>query len=472
MDGFLGIDIGTKNSKALLLDESGNIVHMWKQTTPHILKDSHYYFDITNIEAYTDYWIEEAKSICRLRSVGFSSIGESVVPIKSGKAISMPLVWYERTDYVAEEKKEILHRWAGFEYTGVHRTPTFSAYKMLWMLENVLSELPDLWLPISSYLIYRKTGIARWDTSQAGRSYLYNIHKKEWNLDVAEQLRLRLPEKVGSLGDYCGCCDGIVYGLGGHDHYVGLYAVRKLYGSSNLFYDSMGSSSVLAVVKADEEKKQRGVATYNPKGGCLVTGFQPEEYVINRALDYYGRVLESLMNLSGRKADKLLYDAVNGELLHLPESERLCMFACPKDYGKYADLAQDMNLLKVKENSSFPELILSGYLYMVLGTDNMYQELSRYCNGSQNEMPYFTGGGITDNKLFMQLKAAALNRELTILKTSEISSLGAAISGLCACGEGKRLGKMKEVLLEGEKVIPQMQYVEYIAEMKKRYESG
>lgn len=47
---------------------------------------------------------------------------------------------------------------------------------------------------------------------------------------------------------------GIVYGLGGHDHYVGLYAVRKLYGSSDLFYDSMGSSSVLAMVKADGEK--------------------------------------------------------------------------------------------------------------------------------------------------------------------------------------------------------------------------
>ncbi|MFR6332845.1 MAG: hypothetical protein ACLUOI_31480 [Eisenbergiella sp.] len=88
------------------------------------------------------------------------------------------------------------------------------------------------------------------------------------------------------------------------DHYVGLYAVRKLYGSSDLFYDSMGSSSVLAMVKADGEKKLRGTATFNPKGGCLVTGFEPEEYVVNRALDYYGRVLKCLAGLAGKSADQ------------------------------------------------------------------------------------------------------------------------------------------------------------------------
>ena len=109
---------------------------------------------------------------------------------------------------------------------------------------------------------------------------------------------------------------------------------------------------------------------------------------------------------------------------------------------------------------------------MAIGTERMYADLSRYCNGSQKEMPYFTGGGITDNQLFMQFKAAALDREITILKTSEISGLGAAISGLCASGRENLLRNMKKTLLAESKVAPQLQYAEYLAEMRKRYEAG
>ncbi len=472
MDGFLGIDVGTTNSKAVLLGENGDILSIWKQETPQVLKDGRSYFDIEKIDACVDHWIEEAGKVSELKSVGFSSVGESVIPLKSGKVLSMPLVWHEQTDDIPKWKEEIFCKKSGFANTGVHKSSTFAVYKMIWMMEHVLSGIPDMWLPISSYLTYSRTGIARWDTSQAGRSYLYDIHKKTWDLETAEKLHIKLPKSVGSLGGYCGSKDGIVYGLGGHDHYVGLYAVRKLYGSSELFYDSMGSSSVLAMVKADGEKKLRGTATFNPKGGCLVTGFEPEEYVVNRSLDYYGRVLKCLAGLAGKSADQAFYADGNQGLFNLPDADRLCRLACPKDYGRYAEHARHINLLDVKENMSFSELILSGYVYMAVGTEKMYADLSRYCNGSQKEMPYFTGGGITDNQLFMQFKAAALGREITILKTSEISGLGAAISGLCASGRENLLRDMKKKLLAESKVVPQLQYADYLAEMKKRYEAG
>ena len=50
MDGFLGIDVGTTNSKAVLLGENGDILSIWKQETPQVLKGGRSYFDIEKID--------------------------------------------------------------------------------------------------------------------------------------------------------------------------------------------------------------------------------------------------------------------------------------------------------------------------------------------------------------------------------------------------------------------------------------
>lgn len=108
MDGFLGIDVGTTNSKAVLLGENGDIFSIWKQETPQVLKGGRSYFDIEKIDACVDHWIEEAGKVSELKSVGFSSVGESVIPLKSGKVLSMPLVWHEQTDDSKMERRDLL----------------------------------------------------------------------------------------------------------------------------------------------------------------------------------------------------------------------------------------------------------------------------------------------------------------------------------------------------------------------------
>lgn len=469
MDGFLGVDIGTTNSKAVLVGEDGDILEVWKAMTPQFTINGRCYFDMDLIETFADTCTEKAKSQCHLRSISFSSVGESVIPIKDGTKLAMPLVWHEKTNEITARQQQIINQYGRFEYTGVHGGTTYSIFKILWMSEHGLQEKPDMWLPISSYLIYRKTGIARWDSSQAGRSYVYNIHQQKWNVSELDELGVKLPEAIGQIGDFCGSKEDIVYGLGGHDHYMGLYAIRKLYGESNLFYDSMGSSSVLALIMPDKARKLRGKATYNPLGGCLVTGFEGDEYIVSRALDYYGRILDCFVSVSGKKTESSLFDSINRQLVELPEIKRLCRIMCPMDYGKYSNEAEGINLSEVKEGITLPELILSGYLYMVLGTKRLYEDLTRFCENTQNEMPYFTGGGIIRNELFMQLKAAALGREMKVLELSEISGLGAAISGMCASKEDKALKQMKEKLLKGNIYYPQKKYEAYIMEMKKRY---
>ncbi len=465
MEGFLGIDIGTTNSKALLLTEDGKLLRSWKQATPDLYIRGHRYIDIRKIEEFTDDWMEEAQQLCRLRSVSYSSIGESVVPVKDGKAQGPPLVWYEDVGI----SDGYLEKYTDFEYTGVHDSGTYSLYKIIWMEKNILPEKPDFWLPVSSYLIYRKTGNARWDTSQAGRSYLYDIHKREWITGLKERYDIHVPEKIGRTGEACGEKDHIVYGLGGHDHYVGLFAVHRLCGGQELFYDSMGSSSVLAAVMDDSEKRLRGKATYNPKGGCLVTGFKDEEYVVNRSMDYYGRILDRIRRWKTIEKTTQFFEKQN-QMMDSPVSRKLCLFGCRKGYGKYSENAADMNCLEIRDDTELSDLIFSAYIYLSLGSKHMYDELAGFCSTSPENMPYFAGGGITENRLFMKLKATAVGREINVLNTTELSALGAALSGMCACGKDSVPKEMSEELLYKDSIHPDPNCMEILDQMRNRYE--
>jgi len=470
MNTYLGYDIGTTNCKALLLSESGDILSLKIYKTPQIVKNGLRYLDIDIIERSIDSSIDDARKISDLRAVGFSSVGESVVPVKNGKAMSMPLVWYEEVSGLNDSDEEEIAEQTDFAITGVHQSKTYSFHKMTWMQKSILSESPDYWLPVSSYFIYRKTGEAVWDTSQAGRSYLYDIHKNVWLANIMNRYGIAVPEKTIAAGSSCGENNGIVYGLGGHDHYMGLFSLYKMQDHKELFYDSMGSSSVLAVVLNDDRNRLRGKATYNKKGGCLVNGFTSREYIVNRSLDYYGRVLKCLDGIRGAETDKKIYADLNSKLETRLDSQKLCLIMTQKDYSKYSETVRNICFLNVRADSSYEELVLSGYMYMVLGTCQMYKDLAKYCRQEARGFKYYAGGGLVNNNLFMELKATALNREINLLNTSEISALGAASAGICACGDEVFLKSIGDILLKGAVISPNDKYRSFINDMEERYD--
>jgi len=461
MQGFLGIDIGTTNSKALLLSEAGTVIHIWNAKTPHVRISGLEFFDLNKIEKVIESFILAAKEKCQLTSVSVSSVGESVVPVKNGKAIGLPLLWYEDNFKLDEETLAFIEQRTGFANTGVGRSKTYSVYKIIWMQKHLLKELPEFWLPISSYLIYRKTGRAIWDTSQAGRSYAYHIHHREWIEDIVDQLSPASLGEIGKIGAYCGHCDGIAYGLSGHDHYVGLYGIYELYQGAEFFYDSMGSSSVLAMVKDNFDNKLGGRNTYNPKGGCLVTGFEEGEYIVNRSIDYYGRIIACLMNIRGECGDHAYFAHLNAKIMNHIQTMRPCLIGCENG---------QINFLALEEKTSFEEMVLGGYYYLALGTLYMFNDLIELCHGEEGVMPYFVGGQTTNNGLMMKLKATVLGRELITLKTTEISALGAAISALKAVGREDVLPYAKDRLLYAKTICPDTQYEPFVKEMKAQYE--
>lgn len=465
MRAYLGIDIGTTNTKALLIGEDGQRLWSASKLTPHVRKEEVEYFALRQLEEIVDDFIAQAGRLHLLKGVAFSSVGESVVPIKNGKALGDPVMWYEAVACQDEGEDAILQKWAGYERTGLPHSTYYSVGKILWMRRR-LEQTPEIWLPLTSYMVWRKTGCISWDNSQACRSYLYDIHERTWIEPLLGALSLEAPGSLDYMGAVCGERDGILYGLGGHDHMTGLHAIYDMLGDCSFYYDSMGTSSVLAlVIDADREKlKERGA--YNGKGGCVVSGFRQGQYIVTRSFRHYGALLATLMGVGGNAATPQDYEALNGRIQGCMTRQLESMFA------NYGDLIlgyrgkDAINLLSLAPGATLDELMRSAYIYLAVTGAMEYEELAKV---GRRDLPYYAGGAIVKNELFMQVKATAIEHGITVLDVSEIGALGAALIAARANGDEAAIAAVAQRYLGGTVVQPREEWVKSLQKAKSQY---
>jgi len=77
-----------------------------------------------------------------------------------------------------------------FLETGLWPDYIYSIFKLLWYYENKpeLFQAADCWLPVNSYLVYRLTGRAVMDYSQASRTGGFNLQQKTWSRKIFSRL--------------------------------------------------------------------------------------------------------------------------------------------------------------------------------------------------------------------------------------------------------------------------------------------
>ncbi len=159
-------------------------------------------------------------------AVGITNQRETIVAWDrhTGQALHRALVWQDRR--TAERCRE-LERELGSEYAS-HRTglvwdPYFSATKIEWLLRNVpgLRERAvvgdAVFGTIDAWLVFRLTSGASFvtDHSNASRTLLYNIDRREWDGDLLELFDVpadALPE-VRQSSEVVGTVDGAHLGF-------------------------------------------------------------------------------------------------------------------------------------------------------------------------------------------------------------------------------------------------------------------
>ncbi|MCD6462639.1 MAG: hypothetical protein J7L52_02940 [Thermotogae bacterium] len=214
---YMGVDIGTSSTKAVVVDETGKIIAeglsspypvdmpypAWAQQEAHV-------------------WVkgfEEAVKRCvknlgdkkeAIRALCISGLyGGTGIPLDENMSPIHPaLIWMDKR---ATEETEYLKKTIGweeiFELTGNYIDPYYGFTKLLWLKRNH----PDVWkatrifLTPKDYIIYLLTGEKVIDHSSAGNiGGIYDVRRRRWSekaMDILEIDRDKFPEKLVSSSE-------------------------------------------------------------------------------------------------------------------------------------------------------------------------------------------------------------------------------------------------------------------------------
>ena len=232
MSYIIAIDQGTTSSRSIVFDENLNILASAQQEFPqHYPQSGWVEHDPQDLLDTTLATFREALQVADIEAQEVAAIGitnqrETLViwDKDSGKPIYNAIVWQDRR--TAEFCQDVLkaggHEEAIRQKTGLLADPYFSGTKVNWVLENVdgaraQAEAGQLRMgTVDSWLIWHLTAgqVHATDATNASRTMLYNIHKKQWSEELLSILNVPkslLPEVKDSAADF-GTTDPALFG--------------------------------------------------------------------------------------------------------------------------------------------------------------------------------------------------------------------------------------------------------------------
>ena len=214
---LLALDQGTTSSRALLIDQQGQLVGMAQQEFRQIYPEPGWVeHDAMEI------WDSQAKVVRellgklngqdRLVGIGITNQRETTIvwDRRTGRPLANAIVWQDRrTAAYCEQLKAKGYSERIQSKTGLVIDAYFSASKIRWILEQIpgardKAQRGELAAgTVDSWLIWQLTRgrLHATDATNASRTMLYNIHSGEWDqelLDLFEVPKSMLPEVKSS----------------------------------------------------------------------------------------------------------------------------------------------------------------------------------------------------------------------------------------------------------------------------------
>jgi len=249
---FLGLDISTTGSKALLIDEAGAVVAV--ASSPHTLQTPR---PLWSEQDPREWWQAACKSIravmtrAEIKAEAISSIGLTgqmhglVLLDEAGDVLRPAILWNDqRTQDQCDEIHRLFGREKFIQVTGNLALTGFTAPKILWVKENepqVYTRAAHMLLP-KDYVRYKLSGEFAMDKAGGSGTVLFNLKERGWSEQVLATLGIPRswmpplyegPEVTGRLTQAaaaaCGLAAGTPVVAGGGDQSaqaVGVGAVR------------------------------------------------------------------------------------------------------------------------------------------------------------------------------------------------------------------------------------------------------
>ncbi len=202
---FIGIDVSTTASKAVVIDEKGNVVAT--AGYPHPLSTPKPLWSEQNPE---DWWSATSGALRdvlkevpadEVAAVGLTGQMHGLTPLdENGEVVRPAILWNDQRSNAqcAAVMEKVGHK-RTYELVGSILLPGFTAPKIMWMRENEpenYAKLRHVLLP-KDYVRYRLSGAYACDVADGSGFGVLDIAKRDWSdemLDAFEIPREWLPE--------------------------------------------------------------------------------------------------------------------------------------------------------------------------------------------------------------------------------------------------------------------------------------
>lgn len=211
MSYVLAYDLGTTGNKATLFKSDGKLIassfHPYDTYFPNINwveQDPNQWWK--SVEITTHELLEKTKiGADEIKAVSFSGQMMGVVPIdQNGNLLRSAIIWADQRSVKQVLRLEEIGNDKVYLITGSRITPTYFGPKIAWIKDNQ----PEIYkrtfkfLFPKDYIIFKLTGVAGTDFSDASMSDIFDIEKKRWSDELVQVLQIdidKLPQVSSSL---------------------------------------------------------------------------------------------------------------------------------------------------------------------------------------------------------------------------------------------------------------------------------
>lgn len=200
MNYFIGIDSSTTATKALLIDEHGQVM---------AVAAAEYDFEIPKplwTEQHPDLWWDATiKSVRQLlqksqikadevRGIGLTGQMHGLVLLDAAGDVLRPAILWndQRTGTQCDEIRARLGKSKLIQLTGNDALTGFTAPKILWVQENepdIFAKIAHILLP-KDYLRYKLTGNFATDKAGAAGTLLFDVRARDWSPEMLAALNI------------------------------------------------------------------------------------------------------------------------------------------------------------------------------------------------------------------------------------------------------------------------------------------
>jgi xylulokinase len=195
---FLGIDISTTSSKALLIDQAGRVVAV--ASAPHTLQTPK---PLWSEQDPMEWWqavcvsiravLKQAGVVSELvAAIGLTGQMHGLVLLdEAGKVLRPAILWNDqRTQAQCDEIHSLIGRERFIQITGNVALTGFTAPKILWVKENepdIYNQAAHVLLP-KDFVRYKLMGDYAMDKADGSGTVLFDLRKRDWSDEVLSAL--------------------------------------------------------------------------------------------------------------------------------------------------------------------------------------------------------------------------------------------------------------------------------------------